>query len=130
MARNRDYAEHVLEVVERKRSRPPTEQQVERTLAAMCSPDENVRTDAVRHLCPCRVPWPVYQQNLGAVQALRKDPSPQVRRAALHLEEDANHLERMEERLRASERRHDEAAAEQRKRSSRGGRGPRGTESR
>jgi hypothetical protein len=125
MARKRDYAEVILDAVERKRSRPPTEQQVERTLAEMCSPDENIRAEAVRHLCPCRVPWPIYQQNLTAVQALQKDPSPQVRRAAGHLMEDAIKLERMEERRQQGERRLSDEAAEQRRRSSRGGHGPR-----
>src|SRR6476661_7636150 len=120
MARKRTGMERILDAVERKRSQPPTEQQVERTLSEMCSPDENVRAEAVRHLCPCRVPWPIYQQNLGAVQALQKDPSPQVRRAAGHLVEDAILLERMEERRQQVERRRSDAAAQQRRRSSRG----------
>jgi hypothetical protein len=125
MTRKRDYAEVFLDAVEQKRSRPPTEQQVEHTLAEMCSPDENVRAEAVRHLCPCRVPWSIYQQNLGAVQALQKDSSPQVRRAALHLDEDAIKLERMEERLQKAQARLNVEAAQQRRRSSRGGHGPR-----
>jgi hypothetical protein len=127
MARKRTDTQHILDDVERKRCQPPTEQKLGRILAKIASPNENVRAEAVRDLCPCRVPWPVYQQNIGAVQALQKDTSPQVRQSAQHLTEDALWLERMEERCQQAERRLSDEVATQRRRSSRGGRGPRGT---
>jgi len=125
MARKPTDTQHILDEVERKRCQPPTAQKLERILAEMCSPDENVRAEAVRHLCPCRVPWPIYQQNIGSVQALQKDPSPQVQRSALHLAEDALKLERMEERCQQAARRLSNEVAQQRRKSSRGGHGPR-----
>jgi hypothetical protein len=53
------------------------------------SPDEETRARAARNICPCRLGWDVFQQCMDLVEPLRKDPSPMVRKAALHVFEDA-----------------------------------------
>lgn len=66
---------------------------LERVLAGLDSPDEFIRAQAVRSLCPCRVGYAVYECYVGEVKRLQKDPSELVRKAALHVEEDAFRLE-------------------------------------
>ena len=58
-------------------------------LAALASPDDTTRARAVGALCPCRVGHEVFERHLSAVAALTHDPSPAVRKAALHVFEDA-----------------------------------------
>lgn len=118
MAKKLSYVEHFLDTVQRKHDQPPTEAQLERILARMHSPEEAERAQAVRRLCPCRTPWPIYQRYLDEIQKLQKDENPQVRAAALHLAEDADRLERREERReRAQERASDQQARQRRERS-------------
>jgi hypothetical protein len=57
------------------------------------SPDETARAKAVGSLCPCRVGIGIFQQHLDTVAQFRKDPSPAVRAAALHVFEDAGEME-------------------------------------
>jgi hypothetical protein len=66
---------------------------VERVLRDIQSDDEDVRARAVRSLCPCRSGWGPFEQHLHLISALRKDPSPLVRKEALHLFEDAGEME-------------------------------------
>jgi hypothetical protein len=85
----RAYIEKTLANVERKRSQSFCEADVERLLEQMQSEDEVTRAQAVRHICPCRMPWEVFERLRKAAKPLQKDPSPQVRADALHIEEDA-----------------------------------------
>ena len=66
---------------------------LERTLAGLGSADETTRAKAARELCPCRTDWEVFEQTLGTLQRLTKDPSPLVRANALHVFEDAFELD-------------------------------------
>lgn len=62
------------------------------------SPDEEVRGDAVRSLCPCRAGWEVFEGHVGEVLRAFKDPSRAVRAHALHVFEDAARMRHAEER--------------------------------
>ena len=66
---------------------------LERVLADLDAPDECIRAQAVRDLCPCRVGYALYEQHQPEVKRLQKDPGALVRKAALHVEEDAFRLE-------------------------------------
>jgi hypothetical protein len=100
-----------LAEVERHRSRPVGEADVERILAGLRSEDELTRAHAVREICPCRMPWEVFDRLRKAARLLRKDPSPMVRANALHVEEDAREvasLEALAERLQEWEEREED----------------------
>jgi hypothetical protein len=104
----REHMEGRLAEVERHRARPMAEADVERILTGMQSDDEITRANAVREICPCRMPWEVFDRLRKAARPLRKDPSPLVRANALHIEEDARHiasLEALSERLQEWEER-------------------------
>jgi hypothetical protein len=77
---------------------PPTPSpELEAILCELGSPEEKVRADAVRKLCPCRTSWDVPVQQ--HVWALRDDPSPVVRHAVEHdLTENPDWNERNEAR--------------------------------
>lgn len=66
---------------------------LERVLAELNSPDEAIRAQAVRSLCPCRVGYAIYERYAEKVKRFQKDPSGLVRKAALHVQEDAFRLE-------------------------------------
>lgn len=51
----RVYMERKLARVERSRSYPPIAADLARLLAEMQAPDEHVRAEAVRQVCPCHV---------------------------------------------------------------------------
>jgi hypothetical protein len=59
----------------------------------LCSPVAETRARAARQICPCRLGWEVFERCMALVEPLRKDPSPMVRRAALHVFEDAFEME-------------------------------------
>jgi hypothetical protein len=92
---------------------PPPE--LEQILCDLASPEDSVRAQAVRQLCPCRgADWgvPIFPQ----VLALKDDPSPIVRHAVEHdLEENPWWNERQEaQRLegRRARREHQQVRAE------------------
>jgi hypothetical protein len=94
--------ERHLAEVERRRSQSIGEADIQRILADMHSEDEVTRANAVRQICPCRMPWEVFDRLRKAAKPLQKDPSPLVRANALHIEEDAREvasLEALSERL-------------------------------
>ena len=62
---------------------------VESRLPDLQSPDEGVRGDAVRGLCPCHAGWVAFESHVGEVMRLLRDPSRAVRAHALHVFEDA-----------------------------------------
>jgi hypothetical protein len=113
------YMERKLACVELKRSHPSSAAEVERLLADMQSPDEHTRAEAVRQVCPCRMPWEVFRRVRKAAQRLRDDPSPLVRANAFHIEEDAREIEALEtlrERVAEHEERLLDAAGRPRRR--------------
>lgn len=57
------------------------------------SPDAQVRASAVRSLCPCHAGWEVFEQNIGLIEQLKKDPCEDVRASALHVFEDAGEMQ-------------------------------------
>jgi hypothetical protein len=86
------YAENLIAHVEERRSRPVDKADLVRIHTELQSPDEVVRARAVRQLCPCRVPWEVFDQLRKTAQQLQRDPSPLVRASAKHVEEDAREV--------------------------------------
>jgi len=68
-------------------------------LAQLYSPDDEVRVRALHRVCPCGAGFGVCERFRGEVQRLQKDPSPQVRAAALHAEQDACLIELLEANL-------------------------------
>lgn len=82
--------------VKRRRSRPVSEADIGRILIDMQSDDEVTRANAVREICPCRMPWELFDRLRKAAKPLQKDPSPLVRANARHIEEDAREVASME----------------------------------
>ena len=58
-----------------------------------------MRVTALYRVCPCGAGFGVYERFCGEVKRLQKDPSPQVRAAALHTEQDACLIEELDARL-------------------------------
>ena len=90
------HMEQKLASVALRRSHAPSADEIARLLAEMQSPDEQVRSQAVRQVCPCRVPWEVFYQVRSAAKRLQHDSSPLVRANAWHVEEDAQELASLE----------------------------------
>jgi hypothetical protein len=63
------------------------------------SPDEHVRLRALHNVCPCGAGFSLDERLLVDVKRLQKDPSPEVRRMALHVEQDAMTIELIETNL-------------------------------
>jgi hypothetical protein len=61
------------------------------------SPDESVRGDAVRALCPCHAGWELFERHVGVVLRACRDRSRVVRAHALHVFEDAARMQHMGE---------------------------------
>src|ERR1051326_380502 len=98
----RAHIDGLVTEVAKRRSRPVSEADIERILADMRSEDEVTRANAVRQICPCRMPWEVFDRWRRAAKRLRQDPSPLVRANALHIEQDAREVaacESLAERL-------------------------------
>jgi hypothetical protein len=96
---HRAYLEHFVGHVERQRSQPVGEADVERILANLQSDDEVTRAQAVRQICPCQMSWPVFHRLRRAAKRLQRDPSPLVRANARHIEEDAKVVASLESEL-------------------------------
>ncbi len=82
-----------MKTTRKERRRTPRTINIECVLADLSAPDEQTRARAVRNLCPCRVGYAIYEQYRPEVKRLQKDASALVRKAALHVEEDAFRLE-------------------------------------
>jgi hypothetical protein len=82
--------------VEQKRFHAPGADEIARLLAEMQSPDAQVRAQAVRQVCPCRLPWEVFAKIRAEAKRLQHNPSPLVRAQAQHVEEDARELAALE----------------------------------
>lgn len=77
----------------KKRDASCVEVDTERLLLDLQSPDEVVRGEAVRSLCPCHVGWEVFERHVGVVLRLVRDPSREVRAHALHVFDDAARMQ-------------------------------------
>ena len=64
-------------------------------LERLSSTDEEVRARALRRLCPCSS-WHRYEKHMDLVRRFTKDPSPLVKRVALHIENEITELESQE----------------------------------
>jgi hypothetical protein len=82
-----------MRTTRKQRWQTPRTIDLERVLADLDAPDECIRAQAVRNLCPCRVGYAIYEQYIPEVKRLQKDASELVRKAAPHVEEDAFRLE-------------------------------------
>jgi len=91
-----EHMEGLVAEVERRRSQPVSEEDVQRMLTEMQSPDEMTRVRAVREICPCRMSWEVFDRLRQAAKRLQKDPSPLVRANARHIEQDAREVASVE----------------------------------
>ena len=107
---NRAYLERFIQNVERRRSQPVAETDVEQILAAMQSDDEVTRAHAVQQICPCRMPWPIFHRLRKAAKRLQNDPSHLVRAHAQHIEEDARAVASMESTLERTREREEKYA--------------------
>jgi hypothetical protein len=92
----KEYMEQKLAHVEHDRSRPVTQDDVLRIMTDLESSDEDVRANALREVCPCRMSWEIFEQLRKPALRLRKDPSPLVRKLADHVEEDAREVAELE----------------------------------
>jgi hypothetical protein len=86
-------------VAKRKRRACRTAPDPDVLLAQLRSPDEETRVTALHRVCPCAAGFRVYERFRCEVKRLQKDPSPRVRAAALHVEEDACLIEQLEANL-------------------------------
>jgi hypothetical protein len=68
-------------------------------LAQLRCADEGARVKALHRVCPCAAGFGVYERFRGEVRRLQKDPSPRVRAAALHVEQNACLIEQLEANL-------------------------------
>jgi hypothetical protein len=96
---NRTYVERFLEGVEKERAQAHGDGEIESILAGLESDDECTRAAAVRQICPCRTPVEVFRQLRKAAKHLQRDANPLVRANALHIEEDARKVESIESEL-------------------------------
>ena len=69
----------------------------ERLLPDLRSSDEEARGNAVRGLCPCHVGWDSFEDHVGDVLKMLRDPSRDVRAQALHVFDDAARMQSAEE---------------------------------
>ena len=72
---------------------------LEAVLTQLRSADEDARVKALHRVCPCAAGFLVYERFRGEVRRLQKDPSPRVRVAAVHVEQDACLIEELEANL-------------------------------
>jgi hypothetical protein len=86
------YRRRILRTLEKQQT-PAREFDLNRIMAEAASENEETRARAVRNLCPCRVGWESFEKGLEVVEKLRKDPSLEVRRQALHVFEDAYQMD-------------------------------------
>jgi hypothetical protein len=104
------YVEHFVQTVENARSGVDWETEAARIIAEMQSADDETRARAVREICPCTMPWEVFNRLRTAAKRLQQDANPRVARNARHIEVDAKlvmafegSLERIRERMESVE---------------------------
>jgi hypothetical protein len=77
---------------------PPPGAGLDHIVANVQATDEATRAQAVRDLCPCRIGWDGFQREMDVVARMAKDRSPEVRRQALHVFQDAFEMQCSESR--------------------------------
>ena len=70
---------------------------IEAELRDFQSHDEEVRGDAVRGFCPCHAGWETFEDHVGDVLQMLRDPSRVVRAHALHVFDDAARMQLVED---------------------------------
>jgi len=110
------HIEHFVRTKEQERRSYVPEREIERILSQMQSEDEVLRAKAVREICPCRIPWGVFERLRKAAKRLQNDPSPLVAANARHIEEDARRVAYCEAQLERAQERDDEDVLRSRKR--------------
>jgi hypothetical protein len=80
-------------VAKRSRQQPRTVD-IGELAVGLRSQDVQVRLKALKRACPCRSGFTAYERLRHDIQRLQKDPDPGVRRAALHIVQEACEIER------------------------------------
>jgi len=83
------HVEHFVQTVEKARSGVDWAVEAARIIAEMQSADDETRARAVREICPCTMPWEVFNRLRTAAKRLQHDPNPKVAKNARHIEVDA-----------------------------------------
>lgn len=97
--RSRDHIahiEHFVQTVDNARSGADWEIEAARIADEMQSDEAEIRARAVRKICPCKMPWPVFNRLRKAAKRLQHDPDPKVAANARHIEVDATQVMTME----------------------------------
>jgi hypothetical protein len=104
------YVEHFVQTIDKARSGVDWETEAARIIAEMQSADDETRARAVREICPCTMPWKVFNRLRTAAKRLQHDPNPKVAKNARHIEVDAKlvlafegSFERIRERMESVE---------------------------
>jgi hypothetical protein len=104
------HVEHFVQTVEKSRAGVDWEAEAARIVAEMQSADDETRARAVREICPCAMPWEVFNRLRQAAKRLQHDPNPKVAKNARHIEVDAKlvmafdgSFERIRERMESVE---------------------------
>lgn len=84
----RTHIKHFVRTVEEQRQESIEQADIEAIIRSMRSADEQVRARAVRQICPCRMPWTIFNRLRREAKRLQHDPSPLVRANARHIETD------------------------------------------
>jgi len=72
---------------------------VDEVRSGLESQDDEARLRALRQCCPCRSGYSVYEVFRSEVRRLSKDPHPEIRKLALHIEQEACEIESKVDRL-------------------------------
>jgi hypothetical protein len=83
------HVEHFVQTVEKARVGVDWETEAARIVAEMQSADDETRARAVREICPCAMPWEIFNRLRQAAKRLQHDPNPKVAKNARHIEVDA-----------------------------------------
>lgn len=120
------HVEHFVQTVENARAGVDWETEAARIAAEMESADDEVRARALREICPCRMPWPVFNRMRKMAKRLQHDPNPKVAKNALHIEVDATQVmafegsfERIRERMETVEEEDSRSSLKRRRQRSR-----------
>jgi hypothetical protein len=111
------HIEHFVQTVENARSGADWEAEAARIADEMQSADTEIRARAVREICPCKMPWPVFNRLRKAAKRLQHDPDPKVAKNARHIEVDATQVMTMEGSLERIRERMESVDDEQARRS-------------
>jgi hypothetical protein len=97
--KERKHLEFYVLMVEKERSEPLSDADVDRILGEMQSGNPEIRAKAVRQVCPCRVNWDVFNRLRKSVKAMQRDRDASVAACARHVEQDARQVAQSEARL-------------------------------